>query len=857
MFGAIAARVAGFVTDHDLLVIGVVLLLTVGVGAGLPQLDTEDQTQIDDDVFSATEVGESLDYMDQHYEASGGDDGVARSSVYYRPEEGNALSRSSLLAVLDFQRAVLDDPAVAGELAGENPVDGPPTRVATVLAGEGASLAEQRAALEEASDRELRRAVERSFADPRTAGKFLPRSYDPGSSSAESLRIRIAFEQASVTQQQEPLPAESAQQVLYESAQEGEDFFTMGTFAQAEWEQQQISDVIWLIIPPALLVVLGVLAFTYRDLVDVLLGFVGVCVSVVWFFGILGWLGIPAGFASIVGPVLIVALSIDFGLHVFMRYREQREGGDDIQRSMARSTSSVVVAFTLVAITAGVGFLANVTSPIGFIRAFGVVITLGVVAAAFIFVTLVPALKVRIDETLEGFGFDREKPALGSGDLLNPALRVGVDLARRGGLVVIVLALLVAAVGAFTYTEIDRQGFQEGFTDADDWQTDLPGPMGWSAHETEYRQNLGYVQSNFQADVERDRATAFLVRGDVTDVEALRRIQAGTRAANTSDLTFKQDGEVPAVSPLTVIEDVAGEDPAVAGAVASVRDGNEAFDRLIARLEAENEEFAASLASASGAPRTLDTEGGDLTTVYDALYERAPEEAARVIERRDGAYRSIRLIVPVQQGLDVNDQGEEMHGIAAETAGESDLSVVPVGFATVSNAGLGEIADSILETMLLAFAGVALVLAGTYKLERGSASLGAVTVVPIALVIGLVFGGMYLFGVPLTFVTAFLASITVGLGIDYNIHISDRFAQELADGLDPVPALNETVTGTGGALLGSALTSGAAFATLLMHPSPVFQSFGFIVVVALLLSFGVSVLVFPSLLLLWARRADV
>ena len=37
--------------------------------------------------------------------------------------------------------------------------------------------------------------------------------------------------------------------------------------------------------------------------------------------------------------------------------------------------------------------------------------------------------------------------------------------------------------------------------------------------------------------------------------------------------------------------------------------------------------------------------------------------------------------------------------------GRYDLSVVPIGFATVSNAGLGEIADSILRTMLIAFAG--------------------------------------------------------------------------------------------------------------------------------------------------------
>jgi predicted RND superfamily exporter protein len=189
--------------------------------------------------------------------------------------------------------------------------------------------------------------------------------------------------------------------------------------------------------------------------------------------------------------------------------------------------------------------------------------------------------------------------------------------------------------------------------------------------------------------------------------------------------------------------------------------------------------------------------------------------------------------------------------------GRYDLSVVPIGFATVSNAGLGEIADSILRTMLIAFAGVALVLAGMYHLERDAPSLGAVTVIPIALVIGLVFGGMMLFDVPLTFITAFLASITVGLGIDYSIHVSDRFTQELDRGKDPVDALSETVVGTGGALFGSALTSGVSFVTLLLHPSPMFQSFGFIVVIALLLSFAVSVFVFPSLLLLWANWGGI
>jgi predicted RND superfamily exporter protein len=848
-FGRLAERVAHLTTRHDLLVIAVVLALTGVAGAGIPMLDMADQTAIDDSIFNQTDVGEGLQYMEQHY---GGGEEVAVSSVYVRPEDGNALSRSSLTGTLAYQEAVLDNATVAAELAGVEPVRGPPTLVGTHLAGENASVTEQRRAIEQASEAELRGAIRETLGDPVVAGQFLPESYEPGSLTAESMRTEFTFAVAGVTQQQEPLPDERAQQTLYDAAADRPAVFTMGTVAQAEWSEQQITDVFWLVVPPALLLVLAVLAFAYRDLVDVLLGFTGVCVSLVWFFGILGWLGIPAGFASIVGPVLIVALSIDFGLHVFMRYREEREversesSADDIRPAMSRSTSSVMVAFLLVAVTAGIGFLANVTNPIGFIRAFGVVITLGVLASVFVFVTLVPALKVRVDGALEARGIDRRKPALGTTGRLKPLLSSGVVLARRGAVVVVVLSVLVGGLGLLTYADLDRQGFQEDFVTAEDWQTDLPDPVGWSAHETAFRENQEYVQANFQSDDDRERRTLFLIRGDATDPAALETVHRGARAAADSDLTFEQGGEVPVVSPLSLAVETALADEEFAALLAGVAAENDELDAVLSTVAERNAAFAERMARTE--PAAVD---GDLTLVYDALYEHH-EGASAVLERTDGEYESMRLIVPVEQGVDIDERGDEMHAIADEMAGEG-YDVVPVDFATVSNAGLGEIADSILQTMALAFLGVALVLALTYRLERGTATLGIVTVVPIVLVVGSVFAGMYLFDFALTFVTAFLVSITIGLGIDYNIHVSDRFAHELDEGADPIDALSTTVTGTGGALLGSALTSGAAFATLLVHPSVVFQSFGFIVVVALALSFVVSVLVFPSMLLLWAR----
>jgi predicted RND superfamily exporter protein len=109
--------------------------------------------------------------------------------------------------------------------------------------------------------------------------------------------------------------------------------------------------------------------------------------------------------------------------------------------------------------------------------------------------------------------------------------------------------------------------------------------------------------------------------------------------------------------------------------------------------------------------------------------------------------------------------------------------------------------------------------------------------------------------VPLTFLTALLLSVGIGLGVDYSIHVTDRFVEERTES-DPATALDRALTGTGGALLGSMLTSAVSFSALLLHPNPQLQSFGVLVMLALGLSFLLSVYVLPSLLWLWARRVD-
>ncbi|MFB1063652.1 RND family transporter [Natrinema sp. H-ect4] len=814
------------ITTHNRIVIVVLLLMTAGMVMGIGNLDTSNQASSGD--VGETTPAQKAEYIADNYDDLGDESNVSASPVYLRHEGGNALSKDALIESLEYQRTVLDNESVSASLADDEGVTGVANVVGARAARDAnATLDEQIAALESTDDDEYEALLEATLTEESGALSLLPASYEPGSTTAESHRMVFRFE-TDGTDDSAGVPSD-AQRALYDAAAEHDEpnYFTFGDHAVADLNQQMVSNTTTLILPIALALILGILAFTYRDFVDVVVGMIGVVVSILWMFGILGWLGVPAGMTMIIGPVMIAGLSIDFGFHVFMRYREQRGNDEGIRPPMTRSLRSVAVAVALVTATTAIGFLSNVVNPVTSIRDMAIGITLGVLSALVIFVTLVPALKIGIDGLLERVGFDRRKRPLGYGSYLGRILGGSVTLARRAAPVVIVIALVAGTAGAVAWPALEQESFQQRTESVADWKTELPGPMAWE--ESEFVENRLYVAEQYQSSDDGAGRSEILIEGDVTADGSLEQLDRGAETARETGVAFDQQGVESVVSPLSVMA-TAAED---------------------------NESFAATLESAD-----TDDDGvpdRDLESVYDHLFEVAPAEAGQVIERtEEGEYRSLRMLVTVDRGDTYDERADGMQEAAAAIEdGDADLTATAAGPAAVTQAELGEVTEGILYVLLLALGVIAVALIGIYRLSEGSATLGAVTVVPIALVAGLVIGSMYLLDVPLTLLTALLMSLVIGLGIDYNIHLSDRFAQELGRHGGVYEALEAAVVGTGGALLGSTLTSSAAFLALLLHPHPQFQSLGLLVVLALVTSFLVSVFVLPSMLALWARYADV
>ncbi|MXV63937.1 MMPL family transporter [Natronorubrum sp. JWXQ-INN-674] len=810
------------VTAHHHIVVVVMLLVTAGMIVGITNAEIGDEEGIGGSIETPVEQREQY-IQEQYGQQQADDESLARAPAYVYAEDGNALSKDALLTTLEYQEAITDDERVDESLADEGVLS------VAGLVGEraaedpDATLDEQRAALEELDDDEVAALVEETISEDQRAGLLVPDSYEPGTASAESHQLIVVFES------DDPEPPSDAQQALYDAAADHDDpeIFTLGEHAGEDLASTNVENTLFLIVPIVLGLIFVVAALTYRDPVDVLVGVTGVFVSIIWMFGLLGWAGIPVGASAVIGPVLIAGLSIDYGFHVFMRYREQRGPDEPIVPPMRRGVRSLALALGLVTITASIGFLSNVFNPVPELRELAVGITLGVVAAFIVFVTLVPALKLSVDRLLERVGIDRRKEPLGHGAYIEPLLNGTVALARRAAPAVIAIALITAAAGGVAWTALDEEAGQGPDGDVAEWKQDLPGPVGWE--ENEVIQNQEYVSDEFRtaSDSEGDRVQ-FLVEGDIASDGALTAVDDGIESGFETGAFAEQRADM-IQSPVTVIQTVAAEDDEFA------------------------ETVAAADTSGDGIPDS------NLESVYDHLFEVAPEAATQVIERTDGEYESLRVIGPPEGTSGIapgDDEADELFAVADEMEAETDddLTATPVAGVTEQQQTLETITDGILQVMVVGVAAVFVALSLIYRRVHDSATLGAVTAGPIALVLGFVVGGMALLDIPLTFLTALLISLVIGIGVDYNIHISDRFAQELERGNDSISALSTAVTGTGGALFGSMLTSVAAFAGMLIHPQPDFTHFAWLVVLALLGAFVTSVIVLPSLLYVWARH---
>ena len=570
----------------------------------------------------------------------------------------------------------------------------------------------------------------------------------------------------------------------------------------------------------AFLLIAALLLLFMRTLSDLALTLVGLLMAMVWVVGAEGWLGPnglgltgPPNSLTAMVPIIVISLTVDYAIQIASHYREQRAAGEGVVSAVRTGTQNVTVPLALAAVTTIVSLLASLFSPIEIVGDFGVIAGLGVGMSLLVMLTLLPAGRTIIDRRREARG-TLTQPRLIANALPGVgrmAELLGMWVARRPVPFVVVIVAVTAGLG-FAATDLESE-----FSIRDIL------PRGGSLME-----DLNTLDAAIGGSTEM---ASVLVKAEATDTRTLLNLQDLETAFDDETLRpHAVAGPVQASYELLIRDwtNDSGEpgdkyDPELASlfreASAGVRLDAALMQELLDRLEAKDPAFARLLVN--------NPEGIDAILFQFPAYSDDPAETRAL-----------------QQEMEALWFGDDATITATS---ESIISI------TVTDSITERQTEAISTTIAVAF----IVLAIFFWVTVRQPALAFIAVTPIVLVLISVLGTMALLGIPYTLITSIITALSIGIGVDYTIHMIHRYREEYTRNRDPERAAVRTLSTTGSALLGSALTTALGLGVLVVSPLAASQQFAITAAITIAYSLIVSILVVPPAMTVWGAYQNV
>ncbi len=153
-------------------------------------------------------------------------------------------------------------------------------------------------------------------------------------------------------------------------------------------------------------------------------------------------------------------------------------------------------------------------------------------------------------------------------------------------------------------------------------------------------------------------------------------------------------------------------------------------------------------------------------------------------------------------------------------------------------------------SLLVSLFGVALVVGLIFRSLR----FGLLSMIPLGFTIVLNFGVMGWLGIPLDTATTMIASIAIGIGVDYTVHFLSKYRRERRDGVVPRTAVSETIRTVGRPIIYNAVAVAAGFAVLLFSSFGPIATLGALVAVTMGISAIAALTLLPAALLMIKKK---
>jgi predicted RND superfamily exporter protein len=615
---------------------------------------------------------------------------------------------------------------------------------------------------------------------------------------------------------------------------------TVGMQSMMEDIGRMAQEDISMLLPIAIIVIIVLLLLIYRSAGDTFVGLLGLLLAVAWTFGITALLNISVSTIGIAVPILIMALGIDYGLHMVFRYREERRSGKGTMESTGNTMGSVGKALVLATVTTVIAFMSYQTSSLQALADFGLMCAIGIGCAFASMMLLIPTFQAMRDRRVENKGKNPDemkryrKSKNDNGDIISRISGIGGRMAAKRPLVVIGVMVIIVAGFGVSATNISYNFDLYDFV-----------PEGTEAHEV-----LTYMGDNYSS---MQETTSVLIYASGWDVDTIRDIESSlTNMASDpiNGLTYSVAGGPP-------------DSDYIGTALYDLNFGNpqKQIPPIAGMPLGPGVTFGDLYGTVFGPDgRLIAVPSQTNLNIIRAVIESDDKLAAAVSSVVSNNGEDItRIILHMSSDSDTGDDGAlammDKINAACAPMGDRGTRFITTGSAIAMAATMKEMNDSQMTSLIITIAMVLVILTIVLYYTDKSPWLGIMATIPTITAVVMVWGTMALINMPLNVMTLTIASLAVGLGVTYGIHITHRYASEIINGREACEAVIIATRETGKGVFAAAITTIAGFGVMVF--SKILPMYQFGVITALAIGFGYigAVFLLPSMLVIWGKRA--
>jgi uncharacterized protein len=536
--------------------------------------------------------------------------------------------------------------------------------------------------------------------------------------------------------------------------------------------------------PLVLLVIVTILALSFRNLEGVLLTLLVAIVSLVSTLGLLPLLGIQQNMITTMIPIFVMAASVADAIHFLTHFYRNYSGAQDSSGQQLRAAiettwRKLFRAMTFTSITTALGFFSLSYTDIVFVKEFGMFVAAGVVFAYAYTLVLIPALlmlrkkrKVLLKEHRQSWlirGFCTLAQGLGS-----------LSLQRRG--VAAIGLLLIAAGSAYLAQQV---------------RVDYEGIVMYP-QDSRVRMDDAAIKQHFKGLSPLSIRLMGKKPGAIYDTDVIRYIDQ--------------------------VEALAKTNPHV-DVVLSPNSFLKRLDQIL--RDGERDVLAADMNS-------------ELASQFYLLYDNSAGQDIRDVV--DVNYQEGRIVIMLD-----TDRSSAIRGLFRQIERipvPDNISIAITGSAGLAVTATDAIVEGQVNSLGLSAVMMLVIMAVLFRSLR----VGIIAIVPLGFTLLINFALLRVFNMDLDVATSLIAAIVLGISIDYGIHFIENVLRAERDGMDRSQAILHTLGEVSQPIIVNSLSLSAGFLVLTVSNLQPLVDLGVLIGMAMIVSALATLVILPLLL---------